>query len=125
MANSHQTLKMPDSDSGFRRDKKPFKGKKGGGPAPARHIPWPEVCFSLAIIVLLRSKRTIAFSFSFLTMMQIFKHHISVVEGHSKMLEMVQKHTVPGTGNYNTITNLVDRGYDMLRAAKEVSRVFV
>ncbi|KAI9734443.1 MAG: hypothetical protein M1818_006831 [Claussenomyces sp. TS43310] len=89
---------MPDEvSSGLRREKKPLNRKKGGGPAPARHIPWPE----------------------------IFKHHISVVEGHSKMLEMVQKHTVQGTGTYDTISNLVNRGHDMLRQAKDMSRIFV
>ncbi len=56
---------------------------------------------------------------------QVFKHHISVVEGHTKMLEMVQKHTVKGTGNYDTITNLVKRGNEMLWQAKDVSRSFV
>lgn len=56
---------------------------------------------------------------------QIFKHHISVVEGHTRMLEMVQKHTVQGTGNYETITNLVKRGHEMLRQAKDISRTFV
>jgi hypothetical protein len=41
------------------------------------------------------------------------------------MLEMVQKHTVKGTGNYDTITNLVKRGNEMLWQAKDVSRSFV
>ncbi len=56
---------------------------------------------------------------------QVFKHHISVVEGHTKMLEMVQKHTVKGTGNYETITNLVKRSHEMMWQAKDVSRSFV
>jgi hypothetical protein len=41
------------------------------------------------------------------------------------MLEMVQKHTTTGTGNYETITNLVQRGYEMLKQAKDMSRTFV
>ncbi|KAI9846059.1 MAG: hypothetical protein M1830_007472, partial [Pleopsidium flavum] len=68
----------------------------GGGPRPARHIPWPE----------------------------IFKHHISVVEGHLKMLEMIKKHTTPETGNWRSICTMVDRSYDMLRMAKDATRNF-
>jgi hypothetical protein len=41
------------------------------------------------------------------------------------MLEMVQKHTVKGTGNYETITNLVKRSHEMMKQAKDVSRSFV
>ncbi|KAI4290019.1 MAG: hypothetical protein L6R35_000710 [Caloplaca aegaea] len=67
------------------------------GPKPARHIPWPE----------------------------IFKHHISLVEGHLKMIEMVRKHTVEGSGNYNTMSDLVKRSKDMLYQAKTVARTFI
>ncbi|KAI4088951.1 MAG: hypothetical protein LQ344_005702 [Seirophora lacunosa] len=70
---------------------------KHRGPQPARHIPWPE----------------------------IFKHHISLVEGHLKMIEMVRKHTVEGSGNYNTISDLVKRSKDMLYQAKNVARTFI
>ncbi|KAL9120846.1 MAG: hypothetical protein Q9187_002595 [Circinaria calcarea] len=69
----------------------------GAGPRPARHIPWPE----------------------------IFKHHISVVEGHLKMLDMIRKHTVPNTGNWRSICTMVDRAHDMLRMAKDATRSFV
>jgi hypothetical protein len=41
------------------------------------------------------------------------------------MLEMVQKHTVNGTGNYETITNLVKRSHEMIKQAKDISRSFV
>ncbi|KAI4114688.1 MAG: hypothetical protein LQ345_004573 [Seirophora villosa] len=70
---------------------------KHRGPQPARHIPWPE----------------------------IFKHHISLVEGHLKMIEMVRKHTVEGSGNYNTVSDLVKRSKDMLYQAKNVARTFI
>lgn len=69
----------------------------GRGPAPARHIPWPE----------------------------IFKHHISVVEGHLKMIDMVRKHTVEGSGNWRMICELVDRTNEMLRVSKQQARTFV
>ncbi|KAI9816911.1 MAG: hypothetical protein M1827_001556 [Pycnora praestabilis] len=67
------------------------------GPKPAGHVPWPEV----------------------------FKHHISVVEGHLRMLEMIQKHTIPYSGNWNTIAPMVDRTKDMLHMAKTATRSFV
>ncbi|KAI9671504.1 MAG: hypothetical protein M1817_003555 [Caeruleum heppii] len=75
---------------------KPWKGAKQGGPTPARHIPWPE----------------------------IFKHHLSVLEGHLRMLEMVQKHTVPSTSNHKTISGLVDRGQEMIHQFKQVNKFF-
>ncbi|KAM0801919.1 hypothetical protein BDR22DRAFT_845675 [Usnea florida] len=85
----------PDSKGGG------FKGGPkrwtGAGPAPARHIPWPE----------------------------IFKHHISLIEGHLKMIDMVRKHTVEGTGNYRTIMGCVDRAKEMLQESKHVSKTFV
>ncbi|CAF9906494.1 MAG: hypothetical protein GOMPHAMPRED_004745 [Gomphillus americanus] len=71
--------------------------RKKAGPRPARHVPWPE----------------------------IFKHHISLVEGHLKMIDMVRKHTVEGSGNNRTIINLIDRAQNMLRDAKAVQREFV
>ncbi|KAI9838202.1 MAG: hypothetical protein M1838_004654 [Thelocarpon superellum] len=76
---------------------KPWKGGKKGGPEPARHIPWPE----------------------------IFKHHMSVVEGHERMLEMVQKHTVPNSNNWITITTMVERSKEMISQHKSVMRSFV
>jgi hypothetical protein len=56
---------------------------------------------------------------------QIFKHHISVVEGHLRMVEMIQKHTVPGTGNYTTIHEIVERTQEMLSQSKQATRSFV
>ncbi|KAL8714051.1 MAG: hypothetical protein Q9225_006654 [Loekoesia sp. 1 TL-2023] len=77
------------------------KGAKGypkrKGPPPARHIPWPE----------------------------IFRHHISLVEGHLKMIEMVRKHTIEGSGNHRTISELVSRSKEMLWQAKSTARTFV
>ncbi|MCJ1404268.1 hypothetical protein MMC11_007493, partial [Xylographa trunciseda] len=69
----------------------------GAGPRPARHIPWPE----------------------------IFKHHISVLEGHLKMIDMIRKHTVPDTGNWRTIVPMVERTQEMLRMAKDATRSFI
>ncbi|MCJ1281611.1 hypothetical protein MMC26_000931 [Xylographa opegraphella] len=69
----------------------------GAGPRPARHIPWPE----------------------------IFKHHISVLEGHLKMIDMIRKHTVPDTGNWRTIVPMVERSQEILRMAKDATRKFV
>ncbi|KAG7002432.1 hypothetical protein G7Y79_00027g061240 [Physcia stellaris] len=69
----------------------------GRGPKPARHIPWPE----------------------------IFKHHISLIEGHQKMIDMVRKHTVEGSGNHRQICAMLDSCKAMLHEAKSVSRTFV
>ncbi|KAI9763068.1 MAG: hypothetical protein M1835_007947 [Candelina submexicana] len=91
---AHKEVGGPGSKGGGPRGA--HKKWSGKGPTPARHIPWPEV----------------------------FKHHISVVEGHTRMLEMIQKHTVPGTGNYNTITPMVERSKEMLRHSKAASRDF-
>ncbi|KAL8909457.1 MAG: hypothetical protein Q9171_005025 [Xanthocarpia ochracea] len=67
------------------------------GPRPARHIPWPE----------------------------IFKHHISVLEGHLKMVDMVRKHTVEGSGDFRTICDMIDRTKQILHESKTVARTFV
>ncbi|KAL8859942.1 MAG: hypothetical protein Q9178_003490 [Gyalolechia marmorata] len=67
------------------------------GPRPARHIPWPE----------------------------IFKHHISVLEGHLKMVDMVRKHTIEGSGDFRTICDMVDRTKQILHESKTVARTFV
>ncbi|SLM38355.1 hypothetical protein LPUS_08518 [Lasallia pustulata] len=84
MAFSGRGLGPETKGGGFRGGPKRWTG---GGPRPARHIPWPE----------------------------IFKHHISVVEGHLKMLEMIKKHTVPETGNWRQICPMVARSHEMLR----------
>ncbi|KAL8916753.1 MAG: hypothetical protein Q9172_006146 [Xanthocarpia lactea] len=67
------------------------------GPRPARQIPWPE----------------------------IFKQHISVLEGHLKMVDMVRKHTIEGSGNFRTICDMVDRTKQILHESKTVARTFV
>ncbi|KAL8783857.1 MAG: hypothetical protein Q9213_004347 [Squamulea squamosa] len=74
-----------------------FPPRKGQGPRPARHIPWPE----------------------------IFKHHISVLEGHLKMIDMVRKHTIEGSGNYRTICEMINRTKQILYESKTVARTFV
>ncbi|KAL6712948.1 hypothetical protein ACLMJK_009503 [Lecanora helva] len=56
---------------------------------------------------------------------QIFKHHISLIEGHMKMVDMVRKHTVEGTGNHRTIMGCVNRCREMMRDAKDISKSFV
>ena len=84
----------------------------GHGPKPARHIPWPEV--SIPVSDSMAKLR-----------MKVFKHHISVIEGHHRMLDMIMKHTVPGTGNYKMIHQMVDRASEMLRMFKIASRSFV
>ncbi|KAI4124878.1 MAG: hypothetical protein LQ338_004572 [Usnochroma carphineum] len=92
-----QSQRAPLPPQQFPGKPKPKGFPKRGGPRPARHIPWPE----------------------------IFKHHISLVEGHLKMIEMVKKHTLEGSGNYQTMSNLVHRSKDMLHQAKKVARNFV
>ncbi|KAL8768785.1 MAG: hypothetical protein Q9209_005074 [Squamulea sp. 1 TL-2023] len=56
---------------------------------------------------------------------QIFKHHISVLEGHLKMIDMVRKHTIEGSGNYRTICEMIDRTRQILYESKTVARTFV
>lgn len=41
------------------------------------------------------------------------------------MMDMVRKHCVPGTGNYNAAQACVDRTHEMLRMFKEATRNFV
>lgn len=41
------------------------------------------------------------------------------------MTEMVRKHTVEGTGNWRTISEVVDRTKEMLHTAKSISNTFV
>lgn len=38
---------------------------------------------------------------------------------------MIQKHTVEGTGNYETITTIVKRSKEMLYQTKDATRSFV
>ncbi|KAL8950973.1 MAG: hypothetical protein Q9222_003034 [Ikaeria aurantiellina] len=89
-------LPSQESQAPPARDKWPKKKPKGG-PQPARHIPWPE----------------------------IFRHHISLVEGHLKMVDMVRKHTVEGSPNYRTTSDLLNRSKEMLSQAKNISKTFI
>ncbi|KAI4236799.1 MAG: hypothetical protein LQ349_002315 [Xanthoria aureola] len=73
------------------------KNPTRNAPRPARHIPWPE----------------------------IFKHHISLVEGHLKMIDMVRKHTIEGSDNHRTICDIIDNTKRILSESKTVSRIFV
>lgn len=41
------------------------------------------------------------------------------------MIDMVRKHTVPGSGNWRTIVQMVERTQEMLKMARDVSRTFV
>ncbi|KAL9634326.1 MAG: hypothetical protein Q9164_004158 [Protoblastenia rupestris] len=56
---------------------------------------------------------------------QIFRHHISLIEGHLKMIDMVRKHTVEGTGNWDMICKAIDRAREMLSTSKHVARTFL
>ncbi|KAL8684778.1 MAG: hypothetical protein Q9218_008141 [Villophora microphyllina] len=86
----------PIPKRGGRKNK--TKGKRWtGGPALARHIPWPE----------------------------IFKHHISNIEGHFRMLDMVRKHTREGSGSYRTVCEMIDRTNEILQQSKSAARSFV
>ncbi|KAI9765723.1 MAG: hypothetical protein M1840_007156 [Geoglossum simile] len=48
----------------------------------------------------------------------IFKCHISVIEGHVRMLEMIQQHTEPETENWNVIIPMVERAREMVKHSK-------
>ncbi|KAH0536843.1 hypothetical protein FGG08_006305 [Glutinoglossum americanum] len=54
---------------------------------------------------------------------QIFEAHISVIEGHLRMLEMVQQHTVPRTENWDAITPMVERAREMVRHSKDAAAI--
>jgi hypothetical protein len=41
------------------------------------------------------------------------------------MMDMVRKHCVPGTGNYEAAQACVDRTHEMLRMFKDATRSFV
>ena len=58
-------------------------------------------------------------------LLKIFRHHISLVEGHLKMVDMVRKHTVEGTGNWTMIVGCLERAQEMLATSKQISRNFV
>lgn len=55
----------------------------------------------------------------------MFKHHISVIEGHAKMIDMIRKHTVPNSGNWKTVTAMLDRSHEILRMSKAAAHDFV
>lgn len=57
--------------------------------------------------------------------MQVFKHHLSVVEGHQRMIDMIRKHTVEGTENHKIITECMRRADTMLKDTKTATRSFV
>jgi len=101
------------NDDGFGGGPKRWTGK---GPAPARHIPWLEV-------ILLRVPFTIKLRAK--VVVQIFDHHISVVEGHLRMMEMVVKHTVEGAGDHRMVMGCVERAKEILAASKHVAGSFV
>ncbi len=48
-----------------------------------------------------------------------------MVTGHLKMLDMIRKHTVEGSGNHRTIMPMIDRCKEMLRQFKPVTNSFV
>jgi hypothetical protein len=56
---------------------------------------------------------------------QLFKHHQSVLTGHLKMMDMVRKHCVEGTGNHDTAMACVDRTHQMIRMFRDATRNFV
>ncbi|KAL8670012.1 MAG: hypothetical protein Q9168_005428 [Polycauliona sp. 1 TL-2023] len=57
--------------------------------------------------------------------LEIFKHHISLVEGHLKMIEMVRKHTTEGSGDHRTICDMIDNTKQVLNESKVVSSIIV
>ncbi|KAL9037077.1 MAG: hypothetical protein Q9214_005857, partial [Letrouitia sp. 1 TL-2023] len=73
----------------------PHRG--GRGPAPAKHIPWPE----------------------------IFHRHMINLEGHMRMIQMVRKHTVEGTAEHRTICDLIDRTKEVIHISQRVAFHFV
>lgn len=58
-------------------------------------------------------------------LLQLFKHHQSVLTGHLKMMDMVRKHCIEGTGNYETAKACVDRTHEMMRMFKQATFNFV
>ncbi|KAL8822411.1 MAG: hypothetical protein Q9191_006851, partial [Dirinaria sp. TL-2023a] len=54
-----------------------------------------------------------------------FKHHISILEGHFAMVDMVRKHTVEGSADYRRICEWLDNCRNMLHETKQLSQTFV
>lgn len=48
-----------------------------------------------------------------------------MLTGHLKMMDMVRKHCVEGSGNYTTAQACVDRTHEMLRMFKKATETFV
>lgn len=63
--------------------------------------------------------------FELLTSFELFKHHESVLTGHLKMMDMVRKHCVEGSGNHTTAQSCVDRTREMIRMFKQATWNFV
>ncbi|MCJ1311210.1 hypothetical protein MMC25_004881 [Agyrium rufum] len=55
----------------------------------------------------------------------LFRHHISLCEGHLKMLDMVHKHTIEGSGDWKAITPMLERAREILHASKDIARAFI
>ncbi|KZF26511.1 hypothetical protein L228DRAFT_279699 [Xylona heveae TC161] len=54
----------------------------------------------------------------------IFKSHLSNLDGHVRMLAMMQQSSAPNTQNWNLITPMVERAKQMLIDAQKVAREF-
>ena len=55
----------------------------------------------------------------------MFKHHLSVLEGHWRMLDMIRKHTVEGSGDHASIMAFLERAHTAIRQTKDFTRHFV
>ncbi|KAI9789728.1 MAG: hypothetical protein M1833_002267 [Piccolia ochrophora] len=52
------------------------------------------------------------------------KHHKSVLEGHRRMLEVIQKHTASTTDHYDTISKMAERVTGLVTEFEQISRNF-
>ena len=57
--------------------------------------------------------------------LQIFEQHISIIEGHVKMMDMIRQHTVPDTDDWRKICPMLERAKEMLRMTNGAKRNFV
>ncbi|KAI9793910.1 MAG: hypothetical protein M1816_007162 [Peltula sp. TS41687] len=55
---------------------------------------------------------------------EIFKRHASILEGHQRMLELVQKHTVADTEEWKIVTEMLKRMDTMNEQVQDASRIF-
>ena len=61
----------------------------------------------------------------FLTCHQLLGVHLPMVEGHVRMLRLIQENAAGGSRDWNIVTAMLNRGNAMLDDVKNASRLMV